>query len=127
MTSHGKVLTLTHVFSIPYHWVHDGITTVRKSVLYRQTLRKNMVEFNSILLKRKIYTSLLFTASSGLTLRMKFKPFSDPAACESHQGTLIPAIVIPSVPTPSYLPVMPESRMSLHLGCCRTRKHILST
>lgn len=33
-----------------------------------------MVGFNSILLKLKIYTSLLFTASGELTLRMKFKP-----------------------------------------------------
>ena len=79
-----------------------------------------MVEFNSVLLKLKIYTSLLFTASSGLALRMKFKPFSDPAACRSQLGTLIPAILIPSIPAPSYLPVMPESRMSLHPGCCHT-------
>lgn len=79
-----------------------------------------MVEFNSVLLKLKIYTSLLFTASSGLTLRMKFKPFSDPAACQSQLGTLIPAILIPNIPAPSYLPVMPESHMSLHPGCCCT-------
>lgn len=52
-----------------------------------------MVEFNSILLKLKIYTSLLFTASSGLTLRMRFKPFRGPAASQPYLGTLIPAIL----------------------------------
>lgn len=87
-----------------------------------------MVEFNSILLKLKIYTSLLFTASSGLTLRMRFKPFRGFAASQPYLGTLIPAILISSIPAPSYLPVMPESRMGAPpVRLPHTWMHVLST